>query len=76
MAAASFEAVAGGRVNEVFSGPWAWFRLIETARTEQDSQGRFVLTFTKGGHRARVRIEPDRARNPYATRDFQKFRCG
>ena len=75
-AAATFEAAAGGRPNIVFEGPWAWFRLIEATRIEPESEVRYLLTFTTGSHRARVRVTADRVRNPYASREFQQFRCG
>jgi type VI secretion system protein ImpL len=74
-AAATFEVRAGGRPNIVAQGPWAWFRLMESARIERETDVRYVLTFAKDGHEARVRVEAASIRNPYGQNELQQFRC-
>ena len=75
-AAATFENRSGTRPNIVAQGLWAWFRLMDEVRIERETDVRYVLTFAKGGHEARVRLEAASIRNPFATRDLQQFRCG
>ncbi len=75
-AAATFDARSGGRPNIVAPGPWAWFRLMDAAQTERETDVRYVLTFAKDGHEARVRVEAASIRNPYGRNDLQQFRCG
>jgi type VI secretion system protein ImpL len=57
-------------------GPWAWFRLIDQARVERETDAAHVLTFEKGGHESRLRVESVSIRNPYGNRNLQQFRCG
>jgi type VI secretion system protein ImpL len=75
-AAVTFDVRSGGQPNTVFQGPWAWFRLLDGARTDRESDVRYVLTFAKDGHQARVRLEAASIRNPYRNEDLQQFRCG
>jgi type VI secretion system protein ImpL len=75
-AAATFEARAGGRPNMAYDGPWAWFRLVNAGQVERESDLRHVVSFAKEGYRARVRIEASSVWNPWATREWQQFRCG
>lgn len=75
-AAVTFEETAGRRSNKVQKGPWAWFRLIDAANIQRETDARHVLGFDIGGHQARVRIDAASIRNPFATRDVQQFRCG
>jgi type VI secretion system protein ImpL len=76
VAAASFEDRSAARPNLVFEGPWAWFRLMDAARVQRETDVRYVLHLQLGGHQARVRLEAASIRNPYASRDVQQFRCG
>ena len=64
------------RPNTVFQGPWAWFRLMDVARTERETDVRYTLTFAKEGHEARVRLDAATIRNPFGKDDLQQFRCG
>jgi type VI secretion system protein ImpL len=67
-----------------FSGPWAWFRFIDTAMDPSQMQARSdqnlfsVLTVqTPQQHRARITIQaqnPDA--NPFGVRDWRRFTCG
>ncbi|MPZ18964.1 MAG: type VI secretion system membrane subunit TssM [Luteitalea sp.] len=61
--------------NPLFHGPWAWFRLIDAAREERESDVRSALIFQARGHRARVIIEADSVYNPFAKRDWRRFTC-
>jgi type VI secretion system protein ImpL len=74
-AAVTFEVRAGARPNTEFQGAWAWFRLIDVARAERETEVRHVLTFAKDGHEARVRIDAASIRNPFGKDDLQQFRC-
>jgi type VI secretion system protein ImpL len=74
-AAVTFEERSGGRPNLVAEGPWAWFRLMDEARVERESDVSYVLTFERGGHQAKVRVEATSIRNPFGRRDLQQFRC-
>jgi type VI secretion system protein ImpL len=78
VAAATFEVRTGGDGpnNMVFQGPWAWFRLIDATQVQRETDVRYALSFQKGGHEARVKVEASSIRNPFATRDVQQFRCG
>jgi type VI secretion system protein ImpL len=76
-AAVTFEESSSRRANQVAKGAWAWFRLLdEGGSLQRETDARHVVTFQKGGHQARVRIEARSIRNPFATRDVQQFRCG
>ncbi len=74
-ASATFEDAASGRPNIAFSGPWAWFRLLDAAQIRKESDQRYEVTFEKGGFKAVVRIDASSAVNPFGQRDLQQFRC-
>jgi len=74
-AAATFEDAASGRPNIAFSGPWAWFRLLDSAQIRKDSDLRYDVTLEKGGYKALVRIDASSVVNPFGQRDLQQFRC-
>jgi type VI secretion system protein ImpL len=77
MAVVTFEERAGGaRPNIAAEGAWAWFRLIDSAQVTRETDTTYVLTFEKGGHQARVRVEAVSIRNPYGKQTLQQFRCG
>jgi type VI secretion system protein ImpL len=59
-----------------FQGPWAWFRLLDTAKIQVQSDTRFLVTFTQGSHWARFVIDASSVRNPFANGSLQTFRCG
>jgi type VI secretion system protein ImpL len=65
----------GGQPRLVFFGPWAWFKLLDAAREEKQSDERSVFVFQQGGHSARVMFEAMSVRNPFTNRDWQKFSC-
>lgn len=71
-----FESADGRRPNVAHRGPWAWFRLLDTADVQQLSPTRFALTFRAGSHEARVILDAASARNPLVNREYQRFNCG
>jgi type VI secretion system protein ImpL len=73
--AATFEARSGNRVIGAYQTAWGWFRLLDIARVQPETSTRYVLTFENGGARASVRIDADRASNPFAKQDLRQFRC-
>ena len=75
LAVATFEERSGGRPNLVFEGPWAWLRMVGAARLDRESEVRYAMTISAGGHEARLTLEAPSLRNPYAARDLQQFRC-
>jgi type VI secretion system protein ImpL len=74
-AVATFEERGGGRPNVNAQGQWAWFRLMDMATVERESDVSYVFAFEQGGHRAQIRIEATTIRNPFGKRDLQQFRC-
>ena len=70
------EVVTGGP-----EGPWALFRLVDTAGlpspdAQADADGVSVLDFRTKLHRAQVTIEASNARgNPFGARDWRQFTC-
>jgi type VI secretion system protein ImpL len=65
----------GAQPRVAFTGPWAWFRLIDAAQQEQQSEVRTALTFPQGNHRAKVILEATSLINPFTNRDWQRFSC-
>lgn len=59
-----------------YQGPWAWFRALDQAKVQAQSETRFMVSFNQGGHAARVLLEASSVRNPFAENLLQSFRCG
>jgi type VI secretion system protein ImpL len=60
-----------------FSGPWAWFKLVDRTARTADSQLRVVLDIATKYNKAEVLIEASGARsNPFAARNWRQFSCG
>ncbi len=58
-------------------GPWALFRLLDSAAgVEQETSTRFIVTFAKAQHDAKVRIDAGRERNPFGSEELRRFGCG
>ena len=74
-AAAWFEERSGARPNSSAQGPWAWFRLMDDARIERETDVRYTIIFMKGAHEARVSVEAESIRNPFGKNELQQFRC-
>jgi type VI secretion system protein ImpL len=66
-AAATFEERGGARPNLVASGPWAWFRLLDQAQVQPQTDAAFLVGFEKGSHEGRIRVESVSIRNPYGS---------
>jgi len=75
-AISTFEDRAGAWPSQKFSGPWALFRLLETAMPQRESDLRVGLTFQHSGHQVRGVIEATTILNPFTSRDWQRFSCG
>ena len=65
----------GGQPKQAFIGPWAWFRLIDSAKQDAESDVRFRLNFESAGHNSRVMIEALNVHNPFLDRKWQRFNC-
>jgi hypothetical protein len=66
----------GASPNQVFSGPWALFRLLDSARIQPRTDTRFLLSFAIGGSSARVLLDAATIRNPLRENVLQGFSCG
>jgi type VI secretion system protein ImpL len=75
-AAFSFEGRGGERPNQVFAGPWAWFRLLDAGQLQPSSDVRYTLSLQAGANQSRVTIEATSIRNPFLKADLRQFRCG
>jgi type VI secretion system protein ImpL len=75
-AVATFEDRGGPRQVESIQRPWAWFRMVDRAVTQRNSDTGVVLEFQGSGHVVRVAVEADSVRNPIGIRDWQQFTCG
>jgi type VI secretion system protein ImpL len=60
-----------------FSGPWAWFRMVDAAIQPSPDPRRVVLRVRGSYHQVQITVEPSTAlNNPFATRDWRQFTCG
>jgi type VI protein secretion system component VasK len=75
-AAATLDTQNGASPNQVFSGPWALFRLLDSARIQPRTDTRFLLSFAIGGSSARVLLDAATIRNPLRENVLQGFSCG
>lgn len=71
-----FENRTGSRPNQAFEGPWAWFRLLEAAALQAQSDVRYTATWRAEANEARVTIEAASIRNPFMKSELRQFRCG
>jgi hypothetical protein len=49
---------------------------VDSGDVQSETELRHVVSFASGGHQARVRIEALSVWNPWATQEWQQFRCG
>lgn len=70
-----FESGAGSASGPVLQGPWAWFRLLDSAQVERVSDTRYRITFAAGGHSMRVVLDAASSRNPFGQSPLSGFRC-
>ncbi len=58
------------------TGPWALYRLLDTARVVSDGQpDRFTVTFNAGGRNAVFRLTASSVMNPFTMTALRQFRC-
>ncbi|GGC29150.1 type VI secretion protein IcmF [Siccirubricoccus deserti] len=58
------------------TGPWALYRLLDTARVASDGQpDRFTVTFNAGGRSAVFRLTASSVMNPFTMTAMRQFRC-
>jgi len=59
-----------------FTGPWAWFRLLDEARLIETNQRElFRLIFSLAGHTAELELRAVSVRNPFKLEELRGFRC-
>jgi type VI secretion system protein ImpL len=59
-----------------YHGDWAFFRALQAANLQKESDLRFVASFNFGGHVAKVTIQANNLKNPFLSNALQSFRCG
>jgi type VI secretion system protein ImpL len=58
------------------TGPWAFYRLLDSARVVSDGQpDRFTVTFSGGGGTAVFRLTASSVMNPFSMTAMRQFRC-
>jgi type VI secretion system protein ImpL len=75
-AALVFEENTGVGPNRTYQGPWAAFRLFDDASFQPQSEIRYLVTLRAGDRTARVTLEASSVRNPFASDELRRFRCG
>jgi type VI secretion system protein ImpL len=71
----AFDGVGGAIPGLTRTGPWAWFRLLEQARIQRESDARYRVTFTAGEKSVRLVLEAASGRNPFGLNGFAGFSC-
>ena len=59
-----------------YHGDWAFFRALQAANLQKQSDLRFVASFNFGGHIAKLTIQANNIKNPFLSNALQTFRCG
>jgi type VI secretion system protein ImpL len=59
-----------------YRGDWAFFRALQAANLQKQSDLRFVASFNFGGHVAKVTIQANNLKNPFLSNALSSFRCG
>jgi type VI secretion system protein ImpL len=66
----------GGRPSVTYSGPWAWFRLLDAARlTPTRQQELFKVSLSLAGYGAQFDLRAVSVRNPFQMSALRGFRC-
>lgn len=73
---AAYDANGGLLSSFDYQGDWAFFRALQAARLQKQSDLRFLATFDFGGRGAKLGIQASNLRNPFLADDVQRFRCG
>jgi type VI secretion system protein ImpL len=71
----NFQQRFGGRSSVSYHGPWALFKMIDASSIQRESDVRNVLTVRAGSSQGQVIFEASSVRNPFATREWQRFTC-
>jgi type VI secretion system protein ImpL len=71
----AFDAVSGPIPGLSKQGAWAWFRLLEQARLERESDSRYRVTFSAGGKTMRLMLDAASSRNPFGLNTLAGFSC-
>jgi type VI secretion system protein ImpL len=72
---ANFDDGSGRSSNMVFNGPWAWLRFLDAATVSPESETRYSIRISAGGHDASLILGAPSISNPYRSTDLQQFRC-
>ncbi len=57
-------------------GPWAWFRVLDSANIKSTSRPeRFGVTFDIGGRKAHYELHASSTYNPFRLKELSTFRC-
>lgn len=59
-----------------YQGDWAFFRALQAAHLQKQSDLRFLASFNFGGHMAKVIVQASNLKNPFLDTEVQRFRCG
>ena len=59
-----------------YHGDWAFFRALQAANLQKQSDLRFVAKFNFGGHTAALTIQASNLKNPFLSNALSGFRCG
>jgi type VI secretion system protein ImpL len=59
-----------------YHGDWAFFRALQAANLQKQSDLRFVASFNFGGHVAKVTLQANNLKNPFLSNALSSFRCG
>jgi type VI secretion system protein ImpL len=60
-----------------FSGPWAWFKMIDQTVQPSSDPRRTVLRVRGAFHQVQITVEPSTVlNNPFASREWRQFSCG
>jgi type VI secretion system protein ImpL len=73
---ATFDGRFAVQQTDEFHGPWAWFKLLERSRITRESDVRNIVTVNVNGLQANVVIEALTVHNPFASGEWQRFKCG
>jgi type VI secretion system protein ImpL len=74
-AAIAFEQKTGVGPSSVQQGPWAWFRMLDKAQVQRDSDTRLRISFTAGDRSMRAVLDAASIRNPFIRDELAGFRC-
>ncbi len=74
-ASIAFEEKGGPGPSDAKQGPWAWFRELDQAQVQKESDTRLRITFTAGQRSMHAVLDAASIRNPYVSRELTGFRC-